>query len=94
MTLREHFIRPGDHLVHVNIVQDPDYLEEPLVKTTTHRLNPNAGPGAYQGWLFCQADDEVPGDVESPPEDSRTMARGYLSQGRAPQRRRQDRHRS
>ena len=26
MTLREHFVRHGDQLVHINIVQDPDYL--------------------------------------------------------------------
>jgi hypothetical protein len=59
--LTEYFFRHGDVLTHVTHTEDPVFLEEPLVKTTTHRLNPNAGPAAYQGWLFCQADDEVPG---------------------------------
>jgi hypothetical protein len=59
--LTEYFFRHGDVLTHVTYTEDPVFLEEPLVKTTTHRLNPNAQPGAYQGWLYCQADDEVPG---------------------------------
>ena len=59
--LTEYFFRHGNVLTHVTYTEDPVFLEEPLVKTTTHRLNPNAQPGAYQGWLFCQADDEVPG---------------------------------
>jgi hypothetical protein len=60
-TLTEFFYRHGNVLTHVTYTEDPVYLTEPLVKTTTHRLNPNAAPGAYQGWLYCQADDEVPG---------------------------------
>lgn len=59
--LTELFFRHRDLLTHVTYTEDPVFLEEPLVKTTTHRLNPNAQPGAYQGWLYCQADDEVPG---------------------------------
>ena len=40
---------------------DPVYLTEPLVKTTNMLLDTNSQPGPYQQWLFCQADDEVPG---------------------------------
>ncbi len=31
--LTEHFIRHGDHLTHVTVVEDPDTLTEPLVKS-------------------------------------------------------------
>jgi hypothetical protein len=45
----------------MTIVEDPVYLDEPLVKTTNLQLNVNATMNQYQAWLFCQADDEVPG---------------------------------
>jgi len=32
-TLREHFIRHGDHLTHVSILTDPDSLTEPFIRT-------------------------------------------------------------
>jgi len=32
-TLTEHFIRHGDHLTHVTILNDPDTLSEPLIKS-------------------------------------------------------------
>ena len=50
-----------DYLTHVTITEDPIFLEEPLVKTTNHILDLNTQPAQYQGWLVCQADDEVPG---------------------------------
>jgi hypothetical protein len=45
----------------MTITEDPVFLTEPLVKTTNLLLNTNAGANQYQAWLFCQADDEVPG---------------------------------
>lgn len=59
--LIEIFFRHANILTHVTITDDPVFLEEPLVKTTTHVLDLNTQPGNYQGWLYCQADDEVPG---------------------------------
>jgi hypothetical protein len=42
----EHWIRNGDVLTFVNIVDDPAYLEEPLIRTTDWVLQPgqNLGP--------------------------------------------------
>jgi hypothetical protein len=59
-TMTEYFFRHGDVLTQLSIVEDPVFLEEPLVKTTNLRLDVG-GPNPYQTWLFCQADDEVPG---------------------------------
>ena len=60
-TMTEYFFRHGNILTQMSITEDPVYLTEPLVKTTNLQLNPNAGANQYQAWLFCQADDEVPG---------------------------------
>jgi cyclase len=60
-TMTEYFIRRANVLTQVSITDDPVFLTEPLVKTTNLLLDQNTQPGAYQGWLFCQADDEVPG---------------------------------
>jgi hypothetical protein len=38
-TMTDRFIRHGDYLTHVTIVEDPVYLTEPLVKTNGFRLN-------------------------------------------------------
>ncbi|MGD2167231.1 MAG: hypothetical protein PVF63_03930 [Gammaproteobacteria bacterium] len=40
-TMTDRFIRHGDLLTHVMIVEDPVYLTEPLVKTNGFRLRPN-----------------------------------------------------
>ena len=37
------------------------FLSEPLVKSTDLRLDLNTRPADYQRWLFCQADEEIPG---------------------------------
>ena len=39
-TMTERFIRHGNHLTVVSIVDDPIYLEEPFVRTTNWVLNP------------------------------------------------------
>lgn len=59
--LTEHFIRHGSYITHVSILDDPPYLSEPLVKTQTFVLNPNAQQGTYQTHLSCQPDEEIAG---------------------------------
>ena len=60
-TMTEYFIRHNSVLTQVSITEDPVFLSEPLVKTTNLTLDPATTPNQYQAWLFCQADDEVPG---------------------------------
>jgi hypothetical protein len=64
ITLREHFMRHGDQLVHVTVVQDPDYLDEPLIKTQNFVLT-TTGAG---NWLWpceyvVESADRKQGDV-------------------------------
>ena len=40
-TMTERFIRHGNHLTVVTIVDDPIYLQEPLIRTTNWVLNPD-----------------------------------------------------
>ena len=60
-TMTEYFFRHGTVLTQMSITEDPIFLDEPLVKTTNLTLDVNTQPNAYQGWLVCQADEEVPG---------------------------------
>jgi hypothetical protein len=59
--MTEFFFRHGNVLTQLSITEDPVFLSEPLVKTTNLLLDINSTPNQYQTWLFCQADDEVPG---------------------------------
>jgi hypothetical protein len=59
--MTEYFYRHDNVLTQVSITEDPIFLEEPLVKTTNLTLDVATTPNQYQAWLFCQADDEVPG---------------------------------
>jgi hypothetical protein len=64
VTLREHFVRHGDQLVHISVAQDPDYLEEPLIKSENFVLT-TTGTG---NWLWpceyvVESADRKPGDV-------------------------------
>ena len=38
--LREHFIRHGDTLTHISVVQDPAYLTEPFIRSQNWVLSP------------------------------------------------------
>ena len=58
--LTEYFVRHGNILTVMTITEDPVYLEEPFVRTTDLQLDTNTQPNAYQGWLVCQQDEEVP----------------------------------
>jgi hypothetical protein len=59
--MTEYFYRHDNVLTQVSITEDPIFLEAPLVKTTNLTLDVATTPNQYQAWLFCQADDEVPG---------------------------------
>lgn len=54
--LTEYFIRSGDYLTWVSIIDDPVYLTEPLIRSRDFYLNPG-----YQIELYpCSVDVEVP----------------------------------
>ena len=57
-TMTEHFIRHGDQLTLVTIVDDPIYLEEPFIRTSHWVRSSNITPD--QRWLF-EVVDEVAG---------------------------------
>ena len=70
ITLVEHFIRHDDHLTHVTVVTDPEYLTEPLIKSQDFTLNVSvAGLGSggiTTGWLYpCEYVEELPGRSRS-----------------------------
>jgi hypothetical protein len=54
-TLREHFIRNGDVLTWIQIVNDPVYLTEPYIKSRNFVLN----PGFQMTQYACSVDIEV-----------------------------------
>jgi hypothetical protein len=39
-TMTEYFTRHGDHLVHLSIIDDPVYLDEPMMRSQHFQLNP------------------------------------------------------
>jgi hypothetical protein len=60
--MTERFIRHGDLMTHVAIIEDPIYLSEPLVKTSGFRLTTGVNIQPYP----CQPAVEIerqPGDV-------------------------------
>ncbi len=56
--MHEYFIRHGDRMVLISQLDDPVYLEEPMVRTSTFRWNPGARENA-----IAQVDvaEEIPG---------------------------------
>jgi hypothetical protein len=61
-TLTEHFIRYGDYLTHVSIVNDPVYLTEPFIRTQVFRSVIPEG----LNWLYpCESVEEI---ANRPPE--------------------------
>jgi hypothetical protein len=60
-TMTEYFMRRGNILTQISIIDDPVFLEEPLIRTTELLLDLNTNASHYQRWLFCQADEEIPG---------------------------------
>jgi hypothetical protein len=55
ITLVEHFVRHGNLLTHISVVDDPIYLEEPLIKS--EEFNPG-NQGASRFWN-CDYTEEV-----------------------------------
>jgi hypothetical protein len=70
--MHEYFIRHGDRMMLITQIDDPVYLEEPMIRTSTFRWNPNAREG---GLPQVEIADEVPelrqGDVPHYPLGSR-----------------------
>ncbi len=54
-TMTERFIRHGDSLTHISMVEDPAYLTEPLIKTNGFQFNPHGEMQPYP----CQSVVEV-----------------------------------
>ena len=55
-TLTEHFIVHDKYLTHVNIISDPAYLTEPLIKSQNFVLD----PGWQGAWIWpCEYVEEV-----------------------------------
>jgi hypothetical protein len=67
ITLVEHFIRHGNHMTHVTVVTDPDYLAEPMIKTQDFDLDlevgyATRGQNMLVNWLYpCEYVEEAPG---------------------------------
>ena len=55
-TMTERFIRHGNYLTHIYVIEDPNYLTEPLIKTNGFQLTPNPNMQPYP----CYPTVEVP----------------------------------
>jgi cyclase len=55
-TMTERFIRHGNYLTHVYMIEDPNYLTEPVIKTSGFQLTPNPAMQPYP----CYPTVEVP----------------------------------
>jgi hypothetical protein len=53
--LTEHFVRHGDYLTLISVINDPVYLTEPFVRTTNWALDPHQQIAPYP----CQAVVEI-----------------------------------
>jgi hypothetical protein len=70
--MHEYFIRHGDRMMLITQIDDPVYLEEPMVRTSTFRWNPNAretAPGQVE--VAEEVPDLRQGDVPHYPLGSR-----------------------
>jgi hypothetical protein len=70
--MTEYFIRHGNLLMMMSQVDDPIYLEEPMVRTQTWRWNPNQRePAIGQVEIAEELPDLKPGDVPHYPLGTR-----------------------
>jgi hypothetical protein len=53
--LTEHFVRHGDYLTLISVIDDPTYLTEPFVRTTNWAIDPHQQIAPYP----CQAVVEI-----------------------------------
>ena len=58
-TMTEYFIRRGDRLSWISIVDDPVYLTEPMVRTSDYILNPTQVIAAYPCAYVTEIDREA-----------------------------------
>ena len=56
VTVIEHFIRRGDLITHINVTEDPVFLEEPLVRSQEFALNPD--PNSFNPFWPCEPIEE------------------------------------
>jgi hypothetical protein len=56
VTLIEHYIRHGNILTHITVTDDPNFLEEPLIKSEEYNLLPD--PGAFNPFWPCEYVEE------------------------------------
>jgi len=56
--MHEYFIRHGDRMTLISQIDDPVYLAEPMIRTSTFRWNPGAREGAINQ---VEIAEEVPG---------------------------------
>jgi len=54
-TMEDRFLRHGDYITHVYLIQDPYYLSEPLIKTSGFRLTNQVAVQPYP----CESVEEV-----------------------------------
>ena len=76
--MTEYFVRHGDRMMLAIFVDDPIYLDEPLLRTSTFLLNPAAEPGrgtALRGGRGDSGAFSGPGSLE-PPRLCRSTVRG------------------
>ena len=58
--LTEHFIRHGDTMTHITVIDDPVYLTEPLVKSQNFLRNDRLDQVPGRGWVWpCEIVDEI-----------------------------------
>jgi hypothetical protein len=55
-TTIEHFVRNGDVLTHISVTEDPNFLEEPLIKSEDFNLSAN--PGTFTPFWPCEYIEE------------------------------------
>ena len=55
-TVIEHYVRRGNLLTHINAIDDPIFLEEPVVKSQEFDLNPD--PNAFNPFWSCEYIEE------------------------------------
>jgi hypothetical protein len=72
-TMTEYFFRHGNVLTQMTITEDPVFLDRAARQDDEPAAERQRHANQYQAWLFCQADDEVPGAI---PRTCRTSCRG------------------
>jgi cyclase len=83
-TMTERFIRHGNYLTHVYIIEDPVYLTEPLIRTNGFQLTTNPAMQPYP----CYATVEVPrekGEVPHHLPGANPFLEEYATKNKLPQ---------